>query len=71
MTLWIQRIVARLVLSLVAITSIGLPVASLAAGAGYPLDQFPKAKLDDQAALQNLLNIIGRRDGARSVISIG
>ncbi len=25
----------------------------------------------DQAALQNLLNIIGRRDGARSVISIG
>ncbi len=26
---------------------------------------------EDQAALQNLLNIIGRRDGARSVISIG
>jgi general secretion pathway protein N len=25
----------------------------------------------DQAALNNLLNIIGRRDGARSVISIG
>jgi ubiquinol-cytochrome c reductase cytochrome c1 subunit len=53
MTLWIQRIVARLVLSLVAIISIGLPAAALAAGAGYPLDQFPKAKLDDQAALQN------------------
>ncbi|MES2890296.1 MAG: type II secretion system protein N [Pseudomonadota bacterium] len=26
---------------------------------------------EDQAVLQNLLNIIGRRDGARSVISIG
>ena len=26
---------------------------------------------DDQAALDNLLNIIGRRDGARSVLSIG
>jgi general secretion pathway protein N len=25
----------------------------------------------DEAALSNLLNIIGRRDGARSVISIG
>ena len=25
----------------------------------------------DEAALTNLLNIIGRRDGARSVISIG
>lgn len=29
------------------------------------------ASEQDQAALQNLLNIIGRRDGARSVISIG
>ena len=26
---------------------------------------------EDQAALQNLLNVIGRRDGSRSVISIG
>ena len=25
----------------------------------------------DEAALSNLLNIIGRRDGARSIISIG
>jgi general secretion pathway protein N len=25
----------------------------------------------DEAALSNLLNIIGKRDGARSVISIG
>jgi hypothetical protein len=26
---------------------------------------------NDQQALNNLLNLIGRRDGARSVISIG
>lgn len=30
-----------------------------------------RAAPDEQAALSNLLNIIGRRDGARSVISIG
>ena len=30
-----------------------------------------RASGDDEAALANLLNIIGRRDGARSVISIG
>lgn len=30
-----------------------------------------RAAPDDEAALANLLNIIGRRDGARSVISIG
>lgn len=30
-----------------------------------------RAEPDDEAALANLLNIIGRRDGARSVISIG
>jgi general secretion pathway protein N len=30
-----------------------------------------RAAGDDEAALTNLLNIIGRRDGARSVISIG
>ena len=30
-----------------------------------------RAAADDEAALSNLLNIIGRRDGARSIISIG
>lgn len=30
-----------------------------------------RAAASDQAALSNLLNIIGRRDGARSIISIG
>jgi general secretion pathway protein N len=30
-----------------------------------------KASSGDETALSNLLNIIGRRDGARSVISIG
>ena len=30
-----------------------------------------RAATADEAALSNLLNIIGRRDGARSVISIG
>jgi len=30
-----------------------------------------RAAADEEAALSNLLNIIGRRDGARSVISIG
>ncbi len=30
-----------------------------------------RAQATDEAALSNLLNIIGRRDGARSVISIG
>ena len=30
-----------------------------------------RAGAADEAALSNLLNIIGRRDGARSVISIG
>ena len=30
-----------------------------------------RAAAADEAALSNLLNIIGRRDGARSVISIG
>lgn len=30
-----------------------------------------RASADEQAALSNLLNIIGRRDGARSIISIG
>lgn len=53
MTLWIQRIVARLALPLAAVALIAVPVAAQAAGAGYPLDHFPKTKLDDQAALQN------------------
>jgi general secretion pathway protein N len=30
-----------------------------------------RASANEEAALSNLLNIIGRRDGARSVISIG
>jgi general secretion pathway protein N len=30
-----------------------------------------RANEGDESALTNLLNIIGRRDGARSVISIG
>ncbi|MCB2019523.1 MAG: type II secretion system protein N, partial [Burkholderiaceae bacterium] len=30
-----------------------------------------RAAPSDETALANLLNIIGRRDGARSVISIG
>jgi general secretion pathway protein N len=30
-----------------------------------------RANMSDEAALSNLLNIIGRRDGARSIISIG
>jgi general secretion pathway protein N len=30
-----------------------------------------RAEATDEAALSNLLNIIGRRDGARSIISIG
>jgi ubiquinol-cytochrome c reductase cytochrome c1 subunit len=53
MTSWIQRIAARLLLPLAAVALIALPVASQAAGSGFPLDHFPKAKLNDQAALQN------------------
>jgi len=53
MNLRISRIVARLALSLAAAGAIGLPVATQAAGAGFPLDSFPTQKLTDQAALQN------------------
>ena len=38
---------------------------------GFRLRGEASAAEADQAALNNLLNIIGRRDGARSIISIG
>jgi ubiquinol-cytochrome c reductase cytochrome c1 subunit len=53
MTHWISRIVARLAPALAAAALAMAPVASQAAGAGYPLDHFPTAKLTDQAGLQN------------------
>ncbi len=57
MTHWISRlatrVVARLAPALAAAAFVAVPVASQAAGGGYPLDHFPKAKLTDQAALQN------------------
>jgi ubiquinol-cytochrome c reductase cytochrome c1 subunit len=57
MTHWISRLVSRVVVrtmpALVAAACVAVPVASQAAGGGYPLDHFPKAKLTDQAALQN------------------
>lgn len=39
--------------------------------AGFRFRGEARARADAEAALSNLLNIIGRRDGARSVISIG
>lgn len=53
MTLWIQRLAARLAPALAAAVLIAAPAVSQAAGGGYPLDHFPKSKLTDQAALQN------------------
>jgi ubiquinol-cytochrome c reductase cytochrome c1 subunit len=50
---WIQRLAARFAPVLAAAVLIAAPAASQAAGGGYPLDQFPKSKLTDQAALQN------------------
>jgi ubiquinol-cytochrome c reductase cytochrome c1 subunit len=57
MTHWISRIAgraaARIAPALVAFGLVAVPVASQAAGGGFPLDHFPAAKLTDQAALQN------------------
>ena len=53
MTLWIQRLVARLAPAIAAAALIVAPAASQAAGGGYPLDGFPHSKLFDQGALQN------------------
>ncbi|RPH41993.1 MAG: cytochrome c1 [Burkholderiales bacterium] len=53
MTLWISRLVTRLAPALAAAALALVPVASQAAGGGYPLDHFPKSKLTDQAGLQN------------------
>ena len=57
MTHWISRLAARVLArtapALAAVAIAAAPVVSQAAGGGYPLDAFPKAKLTDQAALQN------------------
>jgi ubiquinol-cytochrome c reductase cytochrome c1 subunit len=53
MTLWINRIVARLALPLVVALLGAAPAVSSAAEGGYPLDAFPSEKLTNQAALQN------------------
>ena len=41
------------------------------AGTGLRFEGFATAEPDREAALSNLLNIIGRRDGARSIITVG
>ncbi len=61
MTHWISRFVAAVVVRTLARTApvlaaavlVAAPVATQAAGGGYPLDHFPSEKLTDQAALQN------------------
>jgi ubiquinol-cytochrome c reductase cytochrome c1 subunit len=53
MTLWIQRLLARFALPLAAAALLAVPSAVPAAESGFPLDQFPRSKLTDQAALQN------------------
>jgi ubiquinol-cytochrome c reductase cytochrome c1 subunit len=57
MTHWISRLAARVAVrmapALAAVALVAAPLASQAAGGGYPLDHFPKTKLTDQAALQN------------------
>jgi ubiquinol-cytochrome c reductase cytochrome c1 subunit len=53
MTLWIQRIVARLALPLAAAALAAAPALATAAAGGYPLDHFPTEKLTNQAALQS------------------
>jgi ubiquinol-cytochrome c reductase cytochrome c1 subunit len=57
MTHWISRLAARAAARiapvLAAAALVAAPLASQAAGSGYPLDAFPKSKLTDQAALQN------------------
>ncbi|MFN8840606.1 MAG: cytochrome c1 [Burkholderiales bacterium] len=56
MTHWISRLAARFAgfaRALAAAAIVAVPVAAQAAGGGSPLDQFPKEKLTDPAALQN------------------
>jgi ubiquinol-cytochrome c reductase cytochrome c1 subunit len=50
----VQRLVARLAAPVAAaVLLLAAPAAATAAGGGFPLDHFPKARLTDQAALQN------------------
>ena len=53
MTLWINRLLARIALPLAAAVVLAAPAVAPAAESSFPLDQFPTAKLTDQAALQN------------------
>jgi len=50
----VQRLLARLAAPVAtAVLLVAAPAVATAAGAGHPLDPFPKARLTDQAALQN------------------
>ena len=62
-------------ISMLSLSTVGGPLQLSGSGSWGPTGvRFrgeARASTAEEAALSNLLNIIGRRDGARSVISIG